>query len=383
MSEFVIGLRCLRCGQEYGADDERFVCDCRPNLGSDVGVLDVLYDYARLRASIDADGLLAGADHSMGRFWPLLPIDGPTDLPPLLVGDTPLSAAPRLGERCGIPHLLIKDEGRNPTGSLKDRASAIAVARAQASGMAVVATASTGNAAAALAGQAAAAGMPCVIFVPESAPKAKLAQVLAYGSTVLAVRASYDEAFDLCTSACQEFGWYNRNTGYNPYMTEGKKTVAYEIAAQLAARQGKGRAFAAPDAVFVSVGDGCIIGGVYKGFYDLLQLGWIERMPRLFGVQAERSAAIAQAWCAGLDVPLPVQASTRADSINVNAPRDAVKALRAVRQSQGAFLTVSDEAILAAIPLLAQLGAVFAEPAGAAAYAGLAQAAAEGLVQRQ
>jgi threonine synthase len=345
-----------------------------------MGSLDVIYDYARMRSTVSPPSLSADDDRSMGRYWPFLPIDGPGDLPPLLVGGTPFLAAPRLGDQSGVHALYIKDEGRNPTGSLKDRASAIATARARLSGAAAAATASTGNAAAALAGLCASAGQPNVIFVPESAPKAKLAQLLVYGSRVLAVRGSYDEAFDLCTLACREFGWYNRNTGYNPYMTEGKKTVAYEIAAQLAARRGDGRAFIAPDAVFVSAGDGCIIGGVHKGFFDLMQLGWIERMPRLFGVQSTQSAALAQAWREGAVVPRPVAASTRADSISVNAPRDALKALRAVRESGGAFVTVSDEAILAAIPPLARLGAVFAEPAGAAAYAGLVQAAAEGLI---
>ncbi len=286
----------------------------------------------------------------------------------------------------GLHRLYVKDDGRNPTGSLKDRASAIAVARARSEGAAVAATASTGNAAAALAGMCASAGLPSVIFVPETAPPAKLAQLLVYGSTVLAIRGSYDEAFDLCTEACAEFGWYNRNTGYNPYMTEGKKTVAYEIAAQLHAvllpdaEGGDAVGFLAPDAVVVSVGDGCIIGGVYKGFYDLFQLGWIERMPRIIGVQSERSAALANAWRAGLDVPEPVVASTRADSISVNAPRDAAKALRAVRASGGAFVTVSDQEILDAIAPLAREAAVFAEPAGAASLAGLKRAVEDGLI---
>ncbi|MDI9548230.1 MAG: threonine synthase [Chloroflexota bacterium] len=379
MSEFTLGLRCLRCGREYDAHGDLYVCDCRPNVGSDIGSLDVLYDYARLCSTVSARSIGADGDWSMARYWPLLPIGGPGDLPLLPVGGTPLLAAPRLGELNGMSSLYIKDDGRNPTGSLKDRASAIATSLARIRGAAVAATASTGNAAAALAGLCASAGQPNVIFVPESAPPAKLAQLLAYGSRVLAVRGSYDDAFDLCTQACREFGWYNRNTGYNPYMTEGKKTVAYEIAEQLAQLYGDGGAFRAPDAVFVSVGDGCIIGGVYKGFYDLLALGWIERMPRLYGVQSTKSAALAQAWREGADVPRPVEASTRADSINVNAPRDAIKALRAVRESGGAFITVSDEAILAAIPPLARLGAVFAEPAGAAAYAGLVQATADGL----
>ena len=228
-----------------------------------------------------------------------------------------------------------------------------------------------------------------MIFVPRTAPKAKLAQLQVYGSMVLAVDGTYDEAFDLCTEACEEFGWYNRNTGYNPYMTEGKKTVAFEIAEQLtqieeANKESANRShkpMEVPDAVFVSVGDGSIIGGVYKGFAELYRLGWSDGIPRIYGVQSERSPALYQAWRDGLEIPLSVHAESRADSINVNSPRDAVKALRAVRQSGGAFVAVSDEAIMAAIAPLARLGAVFAEPAGAAAFAGLVDGAAAGLVQ--
>ncbi len=184
-------------------------------------------------------------------------------------------AAPRLGATLGLKQLFIKDDGRNPSASFKDRASAIAVAQAREQGSAVVATASTGNAAAALASQCAAAGQVNVIFVPKTAPQAKIAQLLAYGSTVLAVDGTYDDAFDLCMQACAAYGWYNRNTGYNPYMSEGKKTVSFEIALQLAQARGEGAHFAVPDAVFVSVGDGCIIGGVYKGFADLLRT-WVD-----------------------------------------------------------------------------------------------------------
>ena len=380
--QYVTGLRCLRCGRQYAVQPGLYVCGCRPNVGSDLGTLDVQYDYAQIAAAWTPAQLTVTQDRSMARYIPLLPIAGKEYLPPLQVGNTPLMPAPRLGKLCGQQRLYIKDDGRNPTGSLKDRASAIAVARAAEEGHTSVATASTGNAAAALAGMSAAVGMPSVIFVPETAPPAKLAQLLVYGSKVLAVRGSYDEAFDLCTAACAEFGWYNRNTGYNPYMTEGKKTVAYEIAEQLAAID-TGDAttgFTAPDAVVVSVGDGCIIGGVYKGFYDLLQLGWIDHMPRIYGVQSNRSAALYTAWSEKRDVPEPVAASTRADSINVNAPRDAVKALRAVRDSGGAFVAVNDEEILQSIVPLARYGAVFAEPAGAAAYAGLRQAVADGLI---
>lgn len=379
---YVKELRCLRCGRTYKPEPGRYVCGCRPNAGSDVGTLDVEYDYARIASDWTQDALLSAKERSIGRFAPLLPVDTPGDLPPLRVGDTPLIGAPRLAEICGVRRLYIKDDGRNPTGSLKDRASAIAVARARTEGAQVAATASTGNAAAALAGLCASAAMPNVIFVPATAPQAKIAQLLIYGSEVLAVRGTYDQAFDLCTEVCAEYGWYNRNTGYNPYMTEGKKTVSFEIADQLHRAEGSETrvGFQAPDVVVVSVGDGCIIGGVYKGFFDLMRLGWIDRMPRIFGVQSERSAAIYNAWRDGLDVPEPVTATTRADSINVNAPRDAVKALRAVRESGGAFILVRDEEILDSIAPLARYGSVFAEPAGAAAFAGLQQAVAGGAI---
>lgn len=384
-SPFVTALRCLRCGAEYAPDAIDYVCGCRPNRGSDLGTLDVQYDYAAIARTVTPAEWHVDPDHSIGRFWPLLPIPDRASLPPLPVGGTPLLAAPRLRAATGLANLWIKDDGRNPSASFKDRASAIAVARAQAAGRAIVATASTGNAAAALAGQAAAAGQATVIFVPKSAPPAKIAQLLVYGSTVLAVDGSYDDAFDLCTEACLEFGWYNRSTGYNPYMTEGKKTVSYEIALQLAAQTGataeNSDQLAAPDAVFVSVGDGCIIGGVHKGFKDLLALGWIDRMPRIYGVQSTLSPALHNAWRAGADVPAPVHATTRADSISVDAPRDAVKALAAVRATGGAYVLVEDAAILQAILPLARLGGVFAEPAGATAYAGVLQAWCDGLVK--
>jgi threonine synthase len=379
---YVAHLRCLRCGRLYSPNEIDYVCTCRPNTGSDLGTLDVVYDLETIAAAVTPAGIVGDADRSIARFAALLPIRSRASLPPLPVGDTPLLHATRLGAPLGLAHLYLKDDGRNPSASFKDRASAIAVARAQEEGRPVVATASTGNAAAALATLAAAAGQATVIFVPKTAPPAKIAQLLAYGSTVLAVEGTYDDAFDLCLEACREFGWYNRSTGYNPYMTEGKKTVSYEIALQLGGRAGQTSIpFVAPDVVFVSVGDGCIIGGVHKGFQDLLALGWIERMPRLYGVQSALSPALHNAWQAGVEIPAPVHATTRADSISVDAPRDAVKALAAVRKTQGAYVLVEDDAILQAILPLARLGGVFAEPAGATAYAGLARAVQLGLVQ--
>lgn len=396
LSPLINSLVCLRCNTLYtptilDTNDLRYVCSCRPNVLSDVGTLDARYDYAAIQQRITPAQISEDDDRSIGRYWPLLPFRTRASLSPVAVGNTPLMRVQRLAATLGLDALYIKDDGRNPSASFKDRASAVAVALAQENKLPVVATASTGNAAAALAGQCAAAGQKSVIFVPTSAPRAKIAQLLVYGSTVLAVDGSYDDAFDLCTAACKEFGWYNRNTGYNPFMTEGKKSVAFEMAEQFGklldreigrrGERGKGTVFVAPDVVFVSVGDGCIIGGVHKGFKDLLALGWIEKMPRLYGVQSTGSAALYHAWRTGAEFPEPVQATTRADSISVNAPRDPIKALNAVRQTHGAFIAVPDEAILSAMLPLARLGGVFAEPAGAAAFAGLQLAVAEKLVR--
>lgn len=358
------------CGAEYDLDEIDYVC---PRHG-DEGIVDVRYDYAALRALVDREALSAGREMSMWRYKPLLPVAPDAPTPPLRVGWTPLYAAPRLAERLGMRHVWVKDDGLNPTASFKDRASALAVVKAQERGATVITTASTGNAAAALAGLAASVGMQAVIFVPRSAPPAKIAQHLVYGARVLLVDGTYDDAFDLTLAVAREFGWYNRNTAYNPFMTEGKKTAAYEIAEQLG--------WQVPDWVFVPVGDGCILGGIHKGFKDLLALGWIDRMPRLMGVQAEGSAALVKACEQGLD-PMeikPAEAETIADSICACLPRDRAKALMAARETDGDFLAVSDAEILEAIPILARSTGVFCEPAAAAAYAGFAKAVAQGTI---
>ncbi len=375
-------LRCLLCQRVYTPEEVAYIC---PHHGQE-GILDVVYDYAALQRSVTPQTLPAGPDLGMWRYRPFLPISPAAALPPLTVGWTPLYDAPRLAQSLGLRRVWVKDDGRNPTASLKDRASALAVVKARDSltaGPTVIATASTGNAAAALAGLAASVQQPVVIFVPATAPPAKIAQLLVFGATVLLVEGSYDEAFDLCLQAAATFGWYNRNTAYNPYMTEGKKTVSYEICEQLTLALGPspdGPPWRTPEAIFVSVGDGCILGGVHKGLKDLLALGWIAHMPRLFGVQAAGSNFLAQAWRRGEDVltKAPIQAHTVADSISAGLPRDRLKAMAAVRESGGQFVEVEDAAILAAIPVLARGCGVFAEPAGAAAYAGLVQAVAEG-----
>ena len=377
----VAGLRCTICGSTYDPREIEYVC---PKHGDD-GILDVLYDYARIAPRVTPAQLAGDPDRSIWRYLPLLPVDeavarrlvGGTLLGS--VGWTPLLTAPRLARQLGLRTLWIKDDSRQPTASFKDRASAIAVAKTRELGYSVVTTASTGNAAAALSGLCAAVSQPNVIFVPRTAPPAKIAQLLVYGARVLLVDGTYDDAFELCLKAAPEFGWYSRNTGHNPYMSEGKKTVSYEICEQLAVEPGT---WIAPDVVLVPVGDGCIIGGVHKGFRDLLALGWIDRMPRIIGVQAEGSSPLVDAWERGLEgwEMQPVAAHSVADSIVAGLPRDRIKALRAVRESGGALLRVTDDEIVAAIPALAQGCGVFAEPAASAAYAGLVRAVARGLV---
>jgi len=322
---------------------------------------------------LSRETLSQSRDWSIWRYRPLLPVAEDSPLPPLQVGWTPLYRAELLGRGLGLDHLFIKDDGRNPTASFKDRASAVGVVKAREHGFDTVTCASTGNAASSLAGQAASVGLRAVIFVPENAPRAKVAQLLVFGARVFTIRGSYDQAYDLCTQAATQYGWYNRNTGYNPYLSEGKKTAALEIAEQLGWR--------APDTVVVAVGDGCIIGGLWKGFRDLYALGLIDHLPRLIGVQAEGADPLAQAWRAGATHPHPMDAHTVADSICVGIPRDATKALRAVRESGGFFLSVSDAEILSAILTLARQAAVFAEPAGATAYAGLERMVREGKAQ--
>ncbi len=370
VTTYVSHTRCTVCGKRYSFDDVPYTCPvCGP-----AGTLDIRYDYNRLRDEITPDQIAASRDYTMWRYRPLLPIADDAFIPPLPVGWTPLVPAERLGELLGIQSLWIKDDSRNPTASLKDRASAMVVARARQIGAQIVTTASTGNAAAALAGVCASVGMKAVIFVPASAPEAKVAQLLVYGATVILVQGAYDQAFDLCVQTADEYGWYNRSTGMNPFTSEGKKTAALEIAEQLG--------WEAPDALIVGVGDGSIIGGQYKGFLDLHTLGWITKMPRLIGVQAEGSSSMVRAWITGQDpaTMTPGPAETVADSISASLPRDRVKAMRAVRESGGAYVSVSDEAIIAAIPELARHTGVFAEPAAAATLAGLRQAQLEGAI---
>lgn len=358
-------MRCIACGQVSVAKADTYLCEACG--GNQEWILDPAALEGVTRESIEAS-----PRRDMWRYAPLLPIENLDRIPPVSIGWTPLYHAETLGKRFGLKRCYVKDDGRNPSASFKDRASAVALVRALEVGAEKITGASTGNAGSSMACLCASMGIRPVIFVPEKAPKAKITQLLIFGAQVVAVKGTYDQAFDLCLEATKKYGWYNRNTGFNPFTREGKKTAALEIAEQFG--------WDVPEWVVVSVGDGNILSGLHKGFRDLKELGWIDRLPRLAAIQAEGSSAVVRAF-QGDGTIEAVSASTVADSISVDLPRDGMAAVRALRESEGLGVLVSDEEILDAIPLLARSQGIFAEPAGAAAIAGLKKMSEEGLVQ--
>jgi threonine synthase len=360
---------CLSCGEEGILDVVYARTDIASGAGSD------LPRDADLRRDVDPQ-CEAGPQCDAGprrdvdlRRYADLPLRAPLSV---RVGGTPIVAAGRLAAEIGLRALWIKDDGRNPTGSLKDRASYVAVARAKALGFADIACASTGNAASSVAGLAAAEGLTARIFVPATAPRPKIAQLLLYDADVFLVDGTYEVAFRLSQDAVAEFGWYNRNCAINPYLVEGKKTVGREIAEQLDAPV---------DTVVIAVGDGCCISGLCKGLTEMAMSGRLAHMPRVLGVQAEGAAPIAQAFRSGTDMR-PVVARTIADSMCVGTPRNWRKAVRAVRSTGGDFVCVADDEIRDAVRDLARWSGVFAEPTAAATLAGVRRALAEGLLDR-
>lgn len=426
---YVKQLKCLVCNSEY-PPEHIYVC---PTCGLQ-GILDVQYDYEKISSVINKS-VLSTRPLNHWRYKEFLPIDiDPASLhgmsldqkeniesdnqsitqssihpisqssnqpitqssnqsipavqgvespnnvkiikrqsvPPLHIGWTPVYDVPRLAKEVGVRKLFLKDDGRNPTNSYKDRASAVGVMKAIEFGFNTVAAASTGNAASSLAGLAASVGLKCFIFVPQRAPEPKVTQLLIFGATVLRVKGSYENAFDLCWEACKKFGWYNRSSGTNPYLVEGKKTGGHEIAEQCAADL--------PDWVVVSVGDGCTIGGIGKGLQEMKLAGLINRVPRLLGVQAEGAKPILDAYYSGNDL-VPSDTDTVADSIAVGTPRNWRRAIQQIKHSGGEMIAVSDEEILEAMRTTARLGGVFGEPAGVTGAAGVKRAVEKGIIK--
>ena len=357
--------KCVKCGKLYEATPNLTNCSCG-------GILDIVYDYDYIKANLTKEKLAARRDNSMWRYRELLPVEEDTPNTPLRVGWSPLYEADRLAKQLGIKKLYVKDDGINPTASLKDRASAMAVAKAREAGAEVIACSSTGNAASSLAGNAAAAGLKTYIFVPSRAPKGKVAQLMTFGATVISVQGSYEDTFELSKQAIDRWGWYNRNAAINPYLSEGKKTVALEIMEQLD--------WQVPDYIAISVGDGCTIAGLWKGLKDLHAIGFIDRLPRLISAQAEGCCPLNRAIETG-EPWHPMEENTLADSIAVGVPRNADKALMAIRESNGVTVNVSDEEIMAAQKLLGRTCGVFGEPAGVTGAAGLKKLCEEGRIE--
>jgi threonine synthase len=367
--EFVTGLKCVFCGATYST---RVPYTC-PACGI-TGMLDVQYDYPAIARRLNRRTLAKRAEFSHWRYRELLPIRKDAVLPALPVGWTPVVPADSLARHLGLKTLYLKDDGRNPTGSLKDRASSVGVVKAREKRQKIIACASTGNAASSLAGMAASMGLQSVIFVPERAPEPKVTQLLVFGATVLRVRGSYEDAFQMCQGACERWGWYNRNSAINPYLVEGKKTVGLEICEQLA--------WQVPDWVAVSVGDGCTIAGVWKAFHEMKTLGLIARTPQMLGVQAAGAAPVTTAFRTG-EALKPIEPQTIADSIAVGVPRNWKKAVLAIQASGGTMINVEDEEILEAMRSAGRLAGIFAEPAAATAVAGVRRAVEEGIIGRR
>ena len=363
----VVGYRCTLCKAEFPYT-EMLTC---PHCG-EKGILDIVYDYSTIKKVFSRDSLAKDHNNSMWRYTPLMPIKGNGLDRYLRVGWTPLYRSNSLEKELGIKALYIKDDGINPTASLKDRASGVAVAKAIELGYDTIACSSTGNAASSCAGNAARMGLKTVIFVPQRAPEGKVAQLKIFGAKVVSVKGDYRATFELSRAAIDKYGWYNRNAGINPVMTEGKKTVSLEIAEQLS--------WQPTDWIAVSVGDGCTIGGVYNGLKDLYELGMIERIPKILGVQSTGCCPFVTAAETGLEL-VPTEENTIADSIAVGVPRNPVKALRAVKESGGTWIAVSDDDILEAMRVLGRTEGVFGEPAGVTATAGVCSAVKQGIIK--
>lgn len=364
------GYRCTLCGREYPFGPELYTC---PACG-EKGILDIVYDYKAVQESLNRETLAACRDFSMWRYRALMPVADATDVSQFLrIGWSPLYKSLRLGQELELGALYIKDDGINPTGSLKDRASGVAVAKAMELGYDTISCSSTGNAASSCAGSAARMGLKAVIFVPKRAPQGKIAQLMIFGARLVVVDGDYEQTFELSRAAIEKYGWYNRNAGINPVMSEGKKTVAMEIAEQLG--------FNVPEWVACSVGDGCTIGGVYTGFKDLYELGLIDRIPRILGVQSTGCCPFVDADRVPEHRLVPTAENTLADSISVGVPRNPKKAQRAVYASNGAWIAVSDEDILSAMRLLGRTEGVFGEPAGVTATAGVKAAREKNLIK--
>lgn len=354
----VSGMVCVRCRREFSLLKSTLWC---PDCGME-GILDLQYDYDSIAKILTPGRLGQTAVRNLWRYLPLLPVRGLKRVPPLDVGWTPLYDAKALAQTVGMDQIWLKDEGRNPTGSIEDRATAVAVVRAVEDNYSIMTCGATGNAALSTAALTASAGLRTTLFVSRDASDSFVAQLLLSGAEVFVVEGGYEDAVRLSVKCAEEYGWYNRNKAVNPFLVEGEKTVAFEIAEQMR--------WEVPDCVVVPVAEGSTIAAVWKGYGEMKRLGWIASLPKLVGVQAEGAASVYTAWKEERD-PVAMPPSTVAESLAVGAPRDWRKAVAAVRESGGMMVTVSDREILQAMHLLGERSGLIADPGSAATLAGL------------
>ena len=367
----VLFLKCIMCGKEHNINEVKYVCN------SCGGNLEVIYDYNLIKKRFSYEELKANPHYDMWRYFDILPVEDLKGISPLKVGFTPLYKNERLSDELELEMVYIKDDTINPTASFKDRATNVVVKRAIETldeENRIIAIASRGNAASSLAAITASLGIKAIIFVPSTAPKAKIAQLAAYGASVISVRGTYDDAFDLCLKACETFGWYNGSSGYNPYTREGKKTAAFEICEQLE--------WEVPDKIFVPVGDGNIISGIWKGFLEFKKIGFIDKLPKIIAVQSEESNAIYKAFTENLEKIPIVSGKTICDSISVKSPKDGFAALLAIKESGGFAINVTDKEVKTATKEFASKTGIFAEPSASAVYAALKKAKNEKKVEK-
>ena len=363
---FVKILRCVSCGKEF---DPKKIVYCCVRCGER---LDVIYDYEVMMRKVSKDQFHDRSLCSTLRYSEFLPIFDYSKVVSLGEGGTPLIKCNKLGRDLGLENLYAKDESRNPTGVFKDRATVIAVTKALEFGRRKVAIASTGNAAASLSAYAAKAGVDCKVFVPESTPMAKVSQAIAYGAKIVQVKGNYDQTYELAVEACEAFDWYNCNPAWNPFRTEGKKTIAYEICEQ--------SEWKPPDWVIVPVGNGCNLAGIWKGFKEFYELGFISKKPRILGIQPTGSSPVVTAFREKKDHFESVTPKTLAGALAIGKPKNFVKAIKSLNESKGRADCVTDDEILEAQSLLARTEGIFAEPGGVAGVAGLVKAIRAGLI---
>lgn len=371
---FVEGLKCLKCGKEHAPTKGLYVCK---KCG---GKLDIFYDYDAIGEKVSKEGLVRRPP-GVWKYAEFLPITDRKNIVTLGEGGTPLLEAKNLARELGMKHLWLKDETRNPTSSFKDRPMSVGVSKAVEFGAKVVVTASSGNAAIALSAYSAKAGIECYTFVPADVPSPKLAQLSIYGAQVVKAKPKGigDPSYKLMRMAYERYGWHPVPScgAFNPYHPEGSKTISYEICEQLG--------WQAPDWVVVPVGAGTLLSGNAKGYFEFERLDFVERIPRLAAIQAEGCAPLVKAFKDGTPpykIPTWENPRTVAGGLVDPYPWDADTAIPAIKTSKGTAEVVSDEEILAAEKLLAGAEGMFAEPSGAAGFAGLRKLLETGLVDR-